>query len=54
MPILHAGFTSVSVPGGEWFVDVTLRAAVNSGMLQGPRISCAGRVLTPSGGIFAP
>jgi imidazolonepropionase-like amidohydrolase len=38
----------------EWFVDVTLRAAVNSGMLQGPRISCAGLVLTPSGGIFAP
>src|SRR5579872_5236386 len=27
MPILRAGFTSVSVPGGKWFVDVTLREA---------------------------
>jgi hypothetical protein len=28
-----AGFTSISVPGGKWFVDVTLRDAVNTGML---------------------
>jgi imidazolonepropionase-like amidohydrolase len=47
MPILRAGFTSVSVSGGKWFVDVTLRDAVNSGMLEGPRIFCAGRALTP-------
>jgi imidazolonepropionase-like amidohydrolase len=52
MPILRAGFTSVSAPGGKWFVDVTLREAVDSGMLQGPRIFCAGRALTPPGGIF--
>jgi imidazolonepropionase-like amidohydrolase len=52
MPILRAGFTSVSVPGGKWFVDLTLREAVNTGMLQGPRIFCAGRALTPPGGIF--
>jgi imidazolonepropionase-like amidohydrolase len=52
MPILRAGFTSVSAPGGKWFVDVTLRDAVDSGMLQGPRIFCAGRALTPPGGIF--
>jgi imidazolonepropionase-like amidohydrolase len=52
MPILRAGFTSISVPGGKWFVDVTLRDAVNAGMLQGPRIFCAGRALTPPGGIF--
>lgn len=52
MPILRAGFTSVSVPGGKWFVDVTLRDAVATGMLQGPRIFCAGRALTPPGGIF--
>jgi imidazolonepropionase-like amidohydrolase len=52
MPILRAGFTSVSVPGGKWFVDVTLRDAVKAGMLQGPRIFCAGRALTPPGGIF--
>ena len=52
MPILRAGFTSISVPGGKWFVDVTLREAVNAGMLRGPRIFCAGRALTPPGGIF--
>ncbi len=50
--ILRAGFTSVSVPGGKWFVDVALREAVNTGMLQGPRIFAAGRALTPYGGIF--
>src|SRR5271168_1231532 len=47
LPILRAGVTSVSVPGGKWFVDVTLRDAVNTGMLPGPRIFCAGRALTP-------
>jgi imidazolonepropionase-like amidohydrolase len=51
--ILRAGFTSVSVPGGKWFVDVTLREAVNTGMLEGPRIFAAGRALSPPGGIFS-
>ena len=51
--ILRAGFTSVLVPGGKWFVDVTLREAVNTGMLEGPRIFAAGRALTPRGGIFS-
>ncbi len=52
LPILRAGFTSIPVPGGKCFVDVTLREAVNAGMLRGPRIFCAGRALTPPGGIF--
>lgn len=50
--ILRAGFTSISVPGGKWFVDATVRDAVEAGLLLGPRIFCAGRVLTPYGGIF--
>jgi imidazolonepropionase-like amidohydrolase len=50
--ILRAGVTGVSVPGGKWFVDVTIRDAVASGLLAGPRIYCAGRALTPYGGIF--
>jgi len=50
--ILRAGFTSVSVPGGKWFVDVALREAVDTGMLVGPRIFAGGRALTPYGGIF--
>jgi len=52
LPILRAGFTGISVPGGKWFVDLTLREAVDAGMLPGPRIFCAGRALTPPGGIF--
>ena len=40
------------MPGGKWFVDVALREAVDTGMLQGPRIFCAARALTPPGGIF--
>jgi len=51
LPILRAGVTSVSVPGGKWFVDVTLRDAVKAGTLPGPRIFCSGRALTPPGGI---
>jgi imidazolonepropionase-like amidohydrolase len=50
--ILRAGVTSVSVPGGKWFVDVTVREAVAAGLVEGPRIFCAGRALTPHGGIF--
>jgi imidazolonepropionase-like amidohydrolase len=50
--ILNAGVTGISVPGGKWFVDATVREAVNGGMIEGPRIFCAGRALTPYGGIF--
>ena len=41
--ILRSGVTSVSIPGGTWFIDVALREAINAGMLEGPRIYCAGR-----------
>ncbi|HTO48199.1 MAG TPA: amidohydrolase family protein [Burkholderiales bacterium] len=50
--ILNAGVTGISVPGGKWFVDATVREAVNGGLIEGPRIFCAGRALTPYGGIF--
>jgi imidazolonepropionase-like amidohydrolase len=50
--ILQSGVTGVSVPGGKWFVDATVREAVNAGLIEGPRIFCAGRALTPHGGIF--
>jgi imidazolonepropionase-like amidohydrolase len=49
---LHAGVTSISCPGGKWFVDVTVRDAVRGGLIEGPRIFCGGRALTPYGGIF--
>jgi imidazolonepropionase-like amidohydrolase len=50
--ILRAGVTGVSVPGGKWYVDATVREAINGGLIEGPRIFCAGRALTPHGGIF--
>jgi imidazolonepropionase-like amidohydrolase len=49
---LRAGITGISVPGGKWFVDVTVRDAVNAGLIEGPRMFTAGRGLTPYGGIF--
>ena len=50
--ILHAGVTSISVPGGKWFVDVTIRDAIDAGLIEGPRIYCAGMPLGPVGNIF--
>ena len=50
--ILAAGVTGISVPGGKWFVDCTVREVVAGGLIEGPRIFCAGRALTPYGGIF--
>jgi imidazolonepropionase-like amidohydrolase len=52
--VLHAGVTSIAVPGGKWFTDVTVREAVNGGLLQGPRMVVGGRALTNYGSIFDP
>ena len=48
--VLRAGVTSVSVPGGAWFSDVAVREAINAGLIEGPRIFCAGRLLSVLGG----
>ena len=50
--VLRSGVTGISVPGGKFYADVTVREAVDGGLLEGPRIFCAGRALTPLGGIF--
>jgi imidazolonepropionase-like amidohydrolase len=52
--VLRAGVTSIAVPGGKWFIDVTVREAVEGGLLEGPRMVVAGRALTNYGGIFDP
>ncbi len=52
--VLRAGVTSIAVPGGKWFTDVTVREAVEGGLLEGPRMVVAGRALTNYGGIFDP
>ena len=49
--ILHSGVTSISSPGGTWFIDVALRDAVEAGLIEGPRINCAGRVIVTYGTI---
>ena len=45
MKVLRSGVTSVSAPGGTWFIDVALRDAIEAGIIQGPRIYCAGRFI---------
>jgi imidazolonepropionase-like amidohydrolase len=49
--ILRAGVTSISVPGGSWFTDVGVRDAIKLGVLEGPRIYCAGRMIITYGSI---
>ena len=52
--VLRAGVTSIAVPGGKWFTDVTVRETVDGGLLEGPRMVVAGRALSNYGGIFDP
>ena len=49
--VLRSGVTSISVPGGTWFTDVALREAINAGMIEGPRIACAGQFIANYGSI---
>ena len=41
--VLRAGVTSIVVPGGKWFTDVTVREAVETGLIEGPRMVVAAR-----------
>ena len=52
--VLRAGVTSIVVPGGKWFTDVTVREAVAAGLIEGPRMIVASRALSNYGGIFDP
>src|SRR6516162_4577030 len=52
--VLRAGVTSIAVPGGKWFTDVTVREAVEGGLIEDPRMVVAGRALSNYGGIFDP
>ncbi|MEE3012873.1 MAG: amidohydrolase family protein [Chloroflexota bacterium] len=49
--VLRTGVTSVSIPGGTWFTDVALREAINAGLIEGPRIFCAGQFIVTYGSI---
>ena len=47
--VLRAGVTSIAVPGGTWFTDVGVRDAIRLGLMQGPRMFVAGRMIVTYG-----
>ena len=47
--VLRSGVTSISVPGGTWFTDVGIRDAIKLGVMQGPRMYVAGRMIVTYG-----
>ena len=49
--VLRSGVTSLSIPGGLWYTDVALREAINAGLIEGPRIYCAGQFIITYGSI---
>jgi imidazolonepropionase-like amidohydrolase len=49
--VLRSGVTSISVPGGTWFIDAGVRDAIAAGLIEGPRIFCAGRFIVTYGSI---
>jgi imidazolonepropionase-like amidohydrolase len=49
--VLRSGITSISQPGGSYNIGVALREGLKSGLLEGPRMTSAGRYLTTSNGL---
>ena len=47
--VLRSGVTSISVPGGTWFTDVGIRDAIKLGLMAGPRMFVAGRMIITYG-----
>src|ERR1700684_4013655 len=47
--VLRSGVTSIAVPGGTWFTDVGVRDAIKLGLMEGPRMFVAGRMIVTYG-----
>jgi len=47
--VLRSGVTGLSVPGGTWFTDVGVRDAIKLGLMEGPRMYVAGRMIVTYG-----
>src|SRR3569833_1272920 len=47
---LHAGFTTVRTLGGRNGLEIALRDAQRSGLLEAPRLSCANQTICMTGG----
>ncbi len=48
--ILSHGTTTVRDIGGEKYIEMSLRQAINAGFIQGPRMKTSGRVISMTGG----
>ena len=49
--VLRSGVTGISDPGGSYFIGVGIREGIAEGLVQGPRMTTAGRFLSTSNGI---
>lgn len=47
---LEAGVTTVRDMGGKDYIDLALRDGIESGILQGPRMLCSGKLICMTGG----
>lgn len=47
---LDAGVTTVRDMGGKDYIDLALRDGIESGILQGPRMLCSGKLICMTGG----
>lgn len=52
--VLRAGVTSICDPGSTWNISVAVRDAIDCGMIEGPRMSSAGRYITTFNAIGSP
>jgi imidazolonepropionase-like amidohydrolase len=48
--LLDEGVTTARIPGSPGHIDLMLRRAISEGYVEGPRLVCAGRHLTMTGG----
>jgi imidazolonepropionase-like amidohydrolase len=49
--VLSAGVTGFSQPGGSYYIGVGIREGIREGIINGPRVTSAGRFITTSNGI---
>ena len=49
--VLRAGVTSISQPGGSYYIGVGVREGIQDGLVLGPRMTAAGRYITTSNGL---
>jgi imidazolonepropionase-like amidohydrolase len=47
--VLRSGVTGIAVPGGTFFTDVGVRDAIKLGVMEGPRVAAAARMIVTYG-----